>query len=132
MIELKTVVIPTKKPQHLYKDNRGRFGNYKPGLPKRTITEGLFPQFMYCITADQPVRVGDWYYDEMDENVYKCTRVENGFIYTERVGISDLHGFKIIGSTNEFLDVMPINEEFLKIFCATNGNPVDTYFNLCT
>ena len=130
MIELKTIILPTKEPQYLYKDSRGRFGNYNPNLPKRTITEGLFPQFMYCITINQPVRAGDWYYDEIDKLVCKCTRIENGFIYSERVGISDLHGFKIIGSTDESLDVMPINENFLKIFCDTNGEPTDTFFNI--
>jgi proteasome assembly chaperone (PAC2) family protein len=108
----KIIIIATDEPQWLYKNDKGKFGAYRPDLPKITKGEKLQPFYMYSIT-NQAIKKGDWYLDYTSNEIYICKQAKC---------INKRNIFKIVGSTDKTLNLSSINEHFLTIYCDTNGN----------
>ena len=124
------IIMPTDEPQHFYKNIEGNF-YYRPDLIKKSLEDNVFPQHMHSISRQTP-KPGEWYFDSIDDEIYKCDRIEDEIIYTKDDAIGQYvgHAFKIIGSTDKNLNVLSINSDYLNLFCDTKGEIRDNYFKI--
>ena len=106
-------VIPTDKPSRLIINwEKDLCYKSKPYLMEGTQN--------ICITSDEEIKVGDWYYLPRTNGVYKCNEDATELNLERRLGVS-----KVILTTDQDLDGVQEIPEYFLIHYIMGNNPIE-------
>jgi len=114
--------------QWLYK--RGVNLIYSPYTVKQGYKQNVVPQHMHLL-SDKDIKPGDAFYDEIDQSTHICTFHSLDMVHSAEKSIINTHAFLIVGSTDQELNVTPINDAYIKLYCETGGE-IDAPDNIPT